>query len=478
MRKLQLLLRAVTLLGATAHCAPIRAGDSRPNIVFIAVDDLRTQLGCYGEAWMKTPRMDRLAAEGMRFDRHYVQFAVCIPSRAALLTSLRSERTHQIYGPLIWDRIPGAMGVGRWFSQQGYRTVSLGKIWHAPEGKNADRFDETDPLRGSHYALPENVARDKAAKADKSAPRAAVAEAADVDDEAYMDGRLATEAIKRLRDFKRSGAPFLLAVGFHKPHLPFCAPKRYWDLYDRARLPLAPQPNFPAGAPELARNYGIPAYGDVPEGGGAKVVYGEATARRLIHGYAACTSYTDAQIGRVLDELKALGLAANTYVVLWGDHGWLLGDLQQWQKHSNFERAARSPLIVRGPAVKAGAVCAQFVETVDIFPTLLDAAGLKPFPVSDGRSFLPLLREPARPWKDAVYHIFNRGKVIGYAVRTGDARYVEWHQNWGLDTPILAREFYHYSASQPDEVRNEVDDAVNQVAVARHAALLRQLRFD
>jgi arylsulfatase A-like enzyme len=380
---LLLSLLAAALFPASTSAAP-------PNLLFIAVDDLRPQMGCYGETWMKTPRMDALAASGMRFDRHYVQFAVCIPSRAALLTSLRSERTRQVYGPLIWQQTQGAKGAGRWFSEQGYHTIALGKIWHSPDVKNGDRFDDYDP----------------------------------------------------------------------------------------AKLPLAPQPQFPQGAPEVARNYGIPDYSDVPEGGGPKAVFGEATERHLIHGYAACTTFTDAQIGRVLDELKTLDLDKNTLVVLWGDHGWFLGDVGQWQKHSNFERAARSPLIVSGPGVKAGSVCDRFVESVDIFPTMLDYAGLKPFPLSDGKSFKPLLSDPAQPWKDRAYHIFNRGKnTIGYAVRTDSARYVEWHRGWGLDTPIVAREFYRYTAAQPDEVRNEVDDAANQADLEEHAAMLRELKF-
>jgi iduronate 2-sulfatase len=457
---------ACTLYSATA---------AQPNLLFIAVDDLRPQLGCYGETWMKTPRMDALAASGMRFDRHYVQFAVCIPSRAALLTSLRSERTRQVYGPLIWQQTQGAKGAGRWFSEQGYHTISLGKIWHSPDGKNGDRFEDTDGIKGPDYVLPENVGRKGDAKSSGTAP---VGEAADVPDEACRDGRIAAAAIERLRAMKQSGKPFLLAVGFLKPHLPFCAPKKYWDLYDPAKLPLAPQPQFPQGAPEVARNYGIPDYSDTPKGGGRTEPMPEAIARHLIHGYAACTSYTDAQVGRVLDELKTLGLDQNTLVVLWGDHGWFLGDVGQWQKHSNFERAARSPLIISGPGVKPGSVCDRFVESVDIFPTMLDYAGLKPFPLSDGRSFKPLLSDPTQPWKDRAYHIFNRGKnTIGYAVRTESARYVEWHQGWGLETPIVAREFYRYTSAQPDEVRNEADDATNKADVEKHAAMLRELKF-
>jgi iduronate 2-sulfatase len=178
----------------------------------------------------------------------------------------------------------------------------------------------------------------------------------------------------------------------------------------------------------------------------------------------------------VNDELKSLDLDRNLLVVHWGDHGWFLGDLQRWHKHSNFERAARSPLIVRGPGVAAGAGCDRIVETADIIPTMLDFAGLKAFPLSDGRSVLPLLSNPHLRWKDRAYHIFNRGKVIGRALCAEHARYVEWHASWGLDTPVLAREFHPDTAGQPDEVRNETDSTENQADVEKHAAMLRELK--
>lgn len=467
--------------------AGFAAAPTKPNILFIAVDDLRPQLGCYGVGWMKTPHMDALAARGVRFDRHYVQFAVCIPSRVALLTSLRSERTRQVYGPHVWQNVPGVSTLGRTFGASGYATVSLGKIWHGkPEGgtrKDGDVFDEVWVPKAAPYAAPggKKASRKEARETGEEGGGGPVSEALDVPDNTYNDGQTAEAAIERLQKLGADRTkPFLLAVGFHKPHLPFVAPKQYWDRYDRAALPLPPQPAYPQEAPALARNHGLKNFHDIAHGPGAH--YDEATQRKLIHGYAAATSYADAQIGRVLAALRELGLEQNTIVVLWGDHGWHLGDLDQWAKSTNFERATRSPLIVAAPGQARGAACAQLVETVDVFPTLVELAGLPALPLTDGRSFAPLLANPAQPWKEAVYHVFDRpgeqgGKkknpTIGFAVRTAEARYVEWRSGWGLDGRIVAREFYRYTAERPDETTNEIARPELAGRVAEHARLLR-----
>ncbi|MBI5692145.1 MAG: sulfatase [Verrucomicrobia bacterium] len=498
------LLRLLPLLSLVACTSTVARP---PNILFLAVDDLRPQLGCYGLDFMRTPHIDSLAARGVRFDRHYVAMAVCIPSRVALLTSLRSERTRQIYGPLQWQDTPNATPVGRWFGRHGYATVSLGKIWHAPGGDSGDTWDEVWHPKAPDFvgqpdpaAAPANVegkpARNrKAERAAKKGKRAEtgdgggvshrpVSEALEVPDETYRDGLLAAAAVDRLRRLAASREkPFLLAVGFHKPHLPFVAPKKYWDLYDRSRLPLPSQPQFPAGAPAIARNHSIGGWTDLPDGP-PHVAFDEATIRKLIHGYCAATSYTDAQIGKVLAALRELGLERETIVVLWGDHGWHLGDLDQWMKSTNYERAARSPLIVSAPGRLTGVASPRLVETVDVFPTLLELCGLPALPLSDGRSFATLLSDPTRPWKEAAYHCFNRagedggGKarnpVIGFAVRTESARYVEWRTGWSLDGRLVGREFYRYSPDQPDERRNEAEVPELQEQVAAHAALLRK----
>lgn len=483
-KNLSLSLVFALIAGATALAAA--PAERKPNILFIAVDDLRPQLGCYGVDWMKTPNIDSLAERGVRFERHYVQFAVCIPSRVALLTSLRSERTHQVYGPHVWQQIPDVSTLGRTFGDAGYATISLGKIWHGkPEGgtrKDGDVFDEVWVPKVPSYAGEIKNSGGKSKGDEEGGEAGPVSEALDVPDSTYEDGQIALAAIDRLKKLTSDkNKPFLLAVGFHRPHLPFVAPKKYWDLYDREKLPLPPQPNFPEKAPGLARNHGIKGFIDIAHGPDAN--YDEATVRRLIHGYCASTSYVDSQVGLVLEALRASGQENNTIVVLWGDHGWQLGDLDQWAKSTNYERATRSPLIVCAPGKASGAVSSNLVETVDIFPSLVDLAGLPALPLTDGRSFAPLLVDSQQPWKQAVYHVFDRmvkvpgstnRLVIGYAVRTENARYVEWHEGWSRESPIVAREFYRYTATRPDEVVNEVEDPALRDLVAAHARLLRE----
>ncbi len=497
--------------GATTTSALDRASDSeklapqtkstdapvstkRPNVLFIAVDDLRPQLGCYGVDWMKTPNIDSLAVRGLRFDRHYVQFAVCIPSRVALLTSLRSERTHQIYGPHIWQNVPDVSTLGKVFGNAGYATVSLGKIWHGkPADGDGDKFDEQWHPLSPEYALTTEADTDTKSAAQQRSEQKRVKqqhkeegggsfyEMLDVPDETYRDGEMALVAIDRLKKLAANREkPFLLAVGFHKPHLPFVAPKRYWDLYDRASLPLPPQPDYPKKAPTIARNHGLNPWSNIESGSQAE--YDEATIRHLIHGYCAGVSYTDAQIGKLLGTLRDLGIEQNTIIVLWGDHGWHLGDLHQWAKSTNFERATLSPLIVCAPGKQSGVGTSAIVETVDIFPTLVDLCGLPALPLTDGKSFAPLLDDPHQPWKEAAYHVFNRagegGKkkspIIGFAVRTEKARYVEWHQGWSLDAPMVAREFYRYYPNKPDEISNAIDKPELQELISQHSALLRE----
>jgi arylsulfatase A-like enzyme len=464
------------------------SGAGKPNVLFIAVDDLRPQLGCYGVEWMKTPNIDKLAAGGVRFERHYVQQAVCIPSRVAAFTSLRCERTRQVYGPMRWQNVPNAESIGKVFTARGYQTVSLGKIWHAEGEPHGDRFDLEWSAKGGMYALKENLqfnefkkAARKDGKQSQTGPLPSITECADVEDDAYRDGMTATKAMEVLRQFKQAAAkPFLLAVGFVKPHLPFNAPKRYWDLYEEAKMPLAPHPDLPRNMPELAYNnnpnfysYDYGTYAPLPKD---KIGHmPEGTARHLVRAYAAAASYSDAQVGRVLGELDRLGLANDTIVILWGDHGFFLGDLNQWSKHSNFERAARSPLIIRAPGFTRGGVSDAFVGTVDLLPTLLDLAGLPPLKVSDGTSLRPLLKNPSASWAEAAWHCFPRGKRIGFAVRTRQARYVEWREGWSLEAPLVAREFYPLEGTGfVDELVNEAENPAFAAQVTRHSTLLRE----
>lgn len=467
-------LQAVGILtAAVASQAPFvsQAAEQvkKPNILFIAVDDLRSQLGCYGYADMKTPNIDRLAENGVRFERHYVSNPICIPSRAGLLTGTRSERTRQVYGKMVWPKIDGVRTMGATFGDAGYHTVSLGKIWHHISGdnKSGDRFDiQWGTSKAMDYADPQNV---KLQKAGKKVALPAAEGPLDVPDEAYADGQIAARAVEELTAAAADGRPFLFMVGFHKPHLPFNAPKKYWDLYDARNPPGRPErDSLPAGAPEIAarKNHELWTYSDgftyenPPEG---------EAADRLRQAYAACVSYTDAQIGKVLEALDRLGLRENTIIVLWSDHGWHLGHLGQWTKHTNYETAANSPLIISAPGFRRGVeVCSKPVETSDLFPTLLDLTGLPPLKVADGVSLRQLLEHPdSNTWNREAYHLVDRyveqpggGKqqMIGRAVRTERYRYIEWHQGWERNDTPVALELYDYANGAPGESRNLASD--------------------
>ena len=460
--KLPRLFLAFPLLAAALHAAE----PARPNILLICVDDLKPLLGCYGDPLVKSPNVDRLAARGMVFENAFCNQAVCAPSRNALMTGLRST-TLGIYdlGTNFRRAAPDAVTVAQHFKQQGYRTESLGKIMHTGHGNQEDAASWTvphwRPTGGGNYALAANrvptPAKGAAASTDFRGP---AVEKADVPDDAYPDGKIALEAVSRLRAAKtRPDTPFFLAIGFLKPHLPFCAPQKYWDLYRRENFALAEITTAPVDAPAYAptnwgelRNYtGIPAKGPVST----------ELQRELIHGYHAAVSYMDAQLGRVLDELDRLALSENTVVVLWGDHGWHLGDHGQWCKHTNYEQAARIPIIVRAPGIsKPGARTRALIETVDLYPTLLELAGL-PAPKTshplEGRSFVSTLRNPAAPTKEAVFHSYprsrpNDGPVIGRAVRTERHRLIEWKKP-GADPATAELELYDY-ATDPLETRN------------------------
>lgn len=435
------------------------AAAPRPNVLLVCVDDLKPLLGCYGEKSVQTPALDRLAARGMVYERAYCNQAVCSPSRNALMTGLRST-TLGIYDLPTNFRVaaPNAVTVAQHFRAHGYRTEALGKIFHTGHGNHEDAASWTVPHwrpRASNYARPEN----------NNAP----VERADVPDSTYADGQIADEAIRRLEQARaRPDEPFLLAVGFLKPHLPFTAPAKFWDLYRRETLPLATVTTPPAGAPDYApttwgelRKYkGMPAQGPL----------NEAQQRELVHGYHAATSYMDAQLGRVTAALDRLGLAARTVVVLWGDHGWHLGDHGQWCKHSNYEEAARIPLVLAGPGIgRPGSRTTALVESVDLYPTLAELAGL-PLPALDGRSFAANLRDPAQPTKEAVFHCFPRPRpggsaLLGRAVRTARHRLVEWKVP-GAPAATAEYELYDY-AVDPLETRN---------LAATQPAMVAQLR--
>lgn len=464
-----------------------RAAQSKTNVLFIAVDDLRPQLGCYGHPRIHSPHIDRLASRGLRFDRAYCQQAVCAPTRASLLTGTRPDTTgvHDLQTPLNTVR-PDLVSLPRHFRNNGYRTVSLGKIYHhanedphawseppwLPKGDWSGGWRAyRDPLsdlavRQSDAVLRAAWERERKAGGRPAPPqygRGPAYEGPAVPDSAYPDGMTCDKAVEELRRLRDQ--PFFLAAGFLKPHLPFNAPKKYWDLYSPEDIELPARGEWPENMPRLAgSDWGeLRAYSGIPRQGPVD----ETTLRMLIHGYYACVSYTDAQVGRLLAELDRLGLRENTVVILWGDHGWKLGDYGAWCKHTNFELDTRVPMILSLPGARnAGAATSALVEYVDIYPTLAEACGLAVPDHCEGKSMLPLFENPARKWKAAAFSQYPRGGgIMGYSLRTERWRYTEWIRRQSGE--IEARELYDHAESPVA--------AVNLAGLAEHAATVREL---
>lgn len=442
------------------------ANSQPPNVLMICVDDLKPLIRCFGDPHAKTPNIDRLAARAVRFERAYCNQAVCSPSRNALMTSLRPQ-TLGIYDLPTNFRVsrPDALTVAQHFRANGYKAYAMGKIFHVGQGNHEDptSWDDTPfKPRAKQYAIADNEpkpdAKPSPARPNKD-PRGTATEAADVPDETYGDGLIANEAIRRLNEAKTSGSPTFLAVGFVKPHLPFIAPKKYWDLHDPNKLPQPERLTPPDGAPEYAPQFGgeLRAYSDIPLN--ENPLNPELT-RRLIHGYYAAASYMDAQLGRVLDALDETGLAKNTIIVFWGDHGWHLGDHGMWCKHTNYEQATHIPLLVALPD-SPGAASAALVETVDVYPTLCDLAGL-PIPEGlDGRSFASVMKDPSSRHRDHAIHVYPRGQRLGRAVRTERHRLVEW-KTFGKSEPDDL-ELYDYN-DDPAESKNLANERPEVVA--------------
>ena len=441
------------------------AAASKPNVLLICVDDLKPVIGCYGDTIVKTPHIDRLAARGVLFERAFCNQAVCAPSRNTLLTGLRPQ-TLGIYelSTNFRQAVPDAVTLPQHFMAQGYRTEALGKIFHVGHGNVNDTASWSVPHfspKTISYALPENnppestreeALFDNKLKEPWKLPRGAPTESADVPDNRYGDGIIADEAIKRLAAAKaKPDVPFFLAVGFLKPHLPFVAPKKYWDLYNPAVFKLPEIQKAPEAAPDFApTTWGeLRQYKDMPEKGQVT----PEQARHLIHGYYAATSYMDAQLGKVLDALDANGFAENTVVVLWGDHGWHLGDHGMWCKHSNYEQAARIPVIVAAPGIAGGKRTQALIETCDIYPTLAELAKLPAPQQGDGRSFVKVLADPTASTRDHVIHVYPRPQgLIGRAIRTARHRLVEWKKP-GAPAESAILELYDYQ-SDPAETKN------------------------
>jgi choline-sulfatase len=497
---------ATALLPACANAPGKPAAGKRKNVLFIAVDDLRAELGCLGSPHIKTPNIDRLAARGVTFTQAYCQQAVCNPSRASLMTGLRPDSTK------VWDlytdfrdTIPDVVTLPQHFKNSGYFTTAIGKIYHNTLPDDLSWSEPKLHIDGfpfdpdAVYLNEDNIARQEAKKQKITAAgeqhkhidrlghwylKTVATEIADADDSAYFDGAQTDLAVAKLAELKDKDQPFFFGVGYYRPHLPFNAPRKYWDMYDPEEIPLAENGYIPKDAPIMSINTmrELRGYEDfknetAPHDG----VLPAEKQRHLKHGYYASVSYVDAQIGRLLDTLDELGIADETIIVLWGDHGWKLGEHASWCKMTNLEIDARVPMIMSVPGMAGnGRLSDRLVEFVDIYPTLCEAAEI-PMPNSlEGTSYAPLLDNPDAEWKTAAFSQFLReGKWVapdgveymGYAVRTDRYRYVEWVR-WD-NKELAARELYDHE-SDPHENANvagrpEYAAALEEMAVTLKA---------
>ena len=441
-------------------------GAERPNVLFIAADDLRAELGCYGSNQVRSPNIDRLAALGTLFNRAYCQQAVCNPSRASLMTGLYPHTLQ------LWDlpthfreRRPDVLTLPQHFKNHGYFTQNIGKIFHNWRQDN----HKGDPASWStpavmHYARHGDDIAEVVGDRPPNLAKTPKCEILDVPDEAYYDGRVANLAIEALRKLKKKSEPFFLAVGFWKPHAHFNAPKKYWDLYDREKITSAVNQTPPIGAPELALHDGREICRDFKNRPDSKPNHADAIALR--HGYYAATSYMDAQVGKVIETLNQLGLQESTIIVFWSDHGFHLGENSLWAKTSNYELDARVPMIITTPDHTAGQRTDSLVELLDLYPTLADLCGL-PLPDHlEGKSLRSILENPTSIVKDlaltwhprpAYPSIQDGPQAMGYSIRTRQHRYTEWRRFEG-DQEILARELYHHR-TDPDETLNRAVDS-------------------
>jgi len=446
-------------LGLATQAEPVSSAKAM-NVLFLIVDDLRPQLGCFGHGQMVTPNIDKLASTSVIFRRNYCQQAVCSPSRTSLLTGRRPDTT-KVFDLVKFFRttMPDVVTLPQQFKNHGYFTQGVGKVFHEdlndPASWSVPADFDTSVEEFEQYQSLESYRQE--AERLRQVPSHGLVygpafEASDAPDSNYLDGRIASEAIRRLRiqGAKKLDKPFFLAVGFHKPHLPFVAPKKYWDLYDPDKIELPKYHEKPKDAPDLAMTnfeelrhyYGVP-WDDSP--------LSQSLSRQLIHGYYAGVSFVDAQIGDVIDALKQEGLADNTIIVLCVDHGWHLGDHGLWCKHTNFEHATRVPLVIHVPGMVPGR-SDGLTENIDIYPTLCELAGLPTSNLLEGTSLVPLMRDPKRTWKRASFSQYPRAAdIMGYSMRTAKYRYTRWVRR--DDLTVVAEELYDYLAD-PDETTN------------------------
>lgn len=449
----------VALAGLLTSPVLTRASQKTPqklNVLFIAVDDLRPALGCYGNTIVKTPNLDKLAKKAVRFDRGYCQYPLCNPSRTSLLTG-RYPTTTKVMDNLInfRDQDPEWVTLPQFFRSQGWTTLRVGKIFHGGIDDQKAWDVGGEPLKDRKQRTPAEQA-----KYVKQSDRW---EAVEGKGEKLIDYQTAERAIALME--KHQSGPFFLAVGFSRPHSPLVAPKEYFDLYDPSKIPLpvdfAPRPTLSAGMPKEA----------LPMVNGDLFIKRDASkeeAQKMIAAYYACVSYIDAQVGKLLEALERLGLADNTIIAFWGDHGYHLGEKGKWSKHGAlFEVTLRVPIMIAVPGQKSkGQSSPRPVQLLDLYPTVAELCGLKPPAGLQGHSLVPLLRDPIAEWQHPALSVVQRGKVLGRSIRTERFRYTEW----SADGKIA--ELYDH-AQDPHELRNLATEPSQSQTIARLRSMLK-----
>ncbi|MES2694558.1 MAG: sulfatase [Verrucomicrobiota bacterium] len=454
------LLLGFALLGGAAQAASA----ARHNVLFIAVDDMNNDLGCYGNPVVKSPNLDKLAARGVRFDRAYCQFPLCSPSRSSIMTGLRPDQT-RVFDLQYHFRtgMPDVVTMSQLFKNNGYYAARVGKIYHYgnPGQIGTDGLDDAPSWK--EVFNPAGVDKTKLEpQIINHTPNRGLGSSlsffADKEgrDEDHTDGMVATKVIELLE--KHKGEPFFIGAGFYKPHCPYVAPQKYFDLYplEKIEIPEVPK-DFEKSVPEAALTSTKPW---------PNYQLDRQKLREAKRAYYATISFVDAQIGRVLDALDRLGLSETTTVVFWSDHGYLLGERGLWMKQSCFEESARVPLIIAGPHAKQGGVSKRNVELIDIYPTLADFSGLTP-PKLPGASLRPLLAKPDMNWNRPAFTQVERQGFPGYSVRSARWRYTEWEGG------KQGAELYDHD-KDPGELNNLAKHPHYVTIVADHKALVKQ----
>jgi iduronate 2-sulfatase len=470
-------LSAVSAGAAAFSLSDLRAaaGAAKKNVLFIGIDDYRTLIGSYGDKMAKTPNLDAFSKTALQFNNAYTQEALCGPSRCSLFSGLRPD-TLGIIKLGQKGHVPEDTTVmNKHFKEGGYRTSGCGKLFHGlhkleQQGWTEPYYKSPKPL----YNNPDTLAfvEEKTSEAKEQGLKGKKLrqyikgpsnEMADVPDNAYKDGDLTDHTLNMMEELKND--PFFLAIGYKKPHLPLCAPKKYWDMFKRSDFKLPENDQPPAGSPPYAlanvTNGELHAYGDIER----KKKVPEEKGLELIHAYYACASFIDAQIGRLFKGLKEKGLEENTIVIIWADHGWKLGEYSAWSKHTNYQLDTRVPMYIRIPGVTtAGTQTDALVELIDMFPTLVEATGLPKPKLCEGKSFMPVIKKPDIKWKKAAFSQYPKGKRMGYTIKTRSYRYVEWINR--ESGKIEARELYDHTKDPGENISLAKDPKYKKVVAS------------